>query len=208
MDWQNITLFVATAGIMILTPGPDIIYVSTRGMAQGRYIALVSTLGICTGYVIHSMFAAFGLSAILEASSTAFQVTRYAGAAYLIYLGAKMLISKKRLITDEQAAQVRITTIYRQGVTTSILNPKGVLFFVAFLPQFVNPASAFATWQFFAFGLLFTLMCMVIYGIIGYIAGKAGDRLNQTPQLARIMQNIAGWVMIGLGMRIALPQRR
>lgn len=136
MPLSNIVLFLTTAVVMICTPGPDIIYVSTRGIAQGRNVAFLSTLGICMGYVAHTALAALGLSALLQTSATAFEVVRYAGASYLIYLGIRTFLSKEPLVAaNHQAKPIEHGGIVWQGIMTSILNPKGMLFLWRFCPN-------------------------------------------------------------------------
>ncbi|MEL6385100.1 MAG: LysE family translocator [Cyanobacteria bacterium J06626_18] len=196
---------------MICTLGPDIIYVSTRGVAQGRKVALLSTLGVCFGYVIHTLFAVLGLSALLQASSTAFEVVRYAGAGYLIYLGIKTLTSKRFFLETAAAsnsADGKTHRIVLQGVLTSVLNPKGILFFMAFLPQFVSTGTVAIPVQMVLLGLTFTLLCFIIYGLIGTFTGTVGNRLIQQSRIAGFMKWFSGSVLVGLGVRMALPERR
>src|SRR6266700_3163542 len=140
MFFSNLLLFASIIVVLALTPGPDVIYITTRGMAQGRTAALLSTVGICIGYLVYTMLAALGLSALLQASAIAFDIVRYAGAIYLVYLGIRTLLSKHggplRLRAVNPAPAGRIL---QQGILTSMLNPKGILVFAALLPQFVNP---------------------------------------------------------------------
>lgn len=209
MPLSNILLFLTTAIVMICTPGPDIIYVSTRGIAQGRNIALLSTLGVCIGYMVHTVLAVLGLSALLQASATAYGVVRYAGACYLVYLGIRTLLSKESLIpVNNEVRPIDRSKIVWQGIITSILNPKGILFFVAFLPQFVDTAIGYVFLQMLFYGLSFTILCLLIYGMIGYFAGRLGDRLVQQPKIADFMKWFSGSILIGLGLRMAIPERK
>ena len=209
MPISNIVLFFTTAVVMICTPGPDIIYVTTRGVAQGRNVALLSTVGVCIGYVFHTILAVLGLSALLQASATAFEIVRYAGAVYLIYLGIRTLLSKESFIpTNNESQTVERNKIVFQGVFTSILNPKGILFFMAFLPQFIDARIGQVPLQMLLFGLSFTVICLLIYGTLGYFAGGLGDRLARQPRIADLMKWFSGSVLIGLGLRMAVPERR
>jgi threonine/homoserine/homoserine lactone efflux protein len=203
-------LFFTTAVVMICTPGPDIIYVSTRGIAQGRGVALLSTLGICIGYIVHTALAVLGLSTLLQSSATAFDVVRYAGAGYLFYLGIRTLLSKTAVIptNPEETRPVERGKIVWQGVITSILNPKGILFFMAFLPQFVDARMGQVPFQMLVYGLATTTLCLLIYGMIGYFAGGLGDRLAQQPRVVDFMKWFSGSVLIGLGLRMAIPERK
>jgi threonine/homoserine/homoserine lactone efflux protein len=201
-------LFLTTAVVMICTPGPDIIYVSTKGIAQGRNIALLSTLGVCLGYLVHTLLAVFGLSALLKTSVVAFEAVRYAGAAYLLYLGIKTLLSKEPFLLAQNSKPLQKGRIVWQGVLTSVLNPKGILFFMSFLPQFISSQSSNVSLQLTLFGLIFTLLCLLIYGLIGYFSGQVGDRLAKQPRISQTLKWLSGSVLVGLGIRMALPERR
>lgn len=209
MPFSNVVLFFTTAVVMICTPGPDIIYVSTRGIAQGRGVALLSTFGVCTGYIVHTALAVLGLSALIQASATAFEVVRYAGACYLFYLGVRTLLSKESLIpASSEARPIERGKIVWQGMITSILNPKGILFFMAFLPQFVDAQLGQVPLQMLVYGLSFTILCLLIYGMIGYFSGGLGDRLARQPRVADFMKWFSGSVLIGLGIRMVVPERK
>lgn len=209
MPFSNVVLFFTTAVVMICTPGPDIIYVSTRGIAQGRGVALLSTFGVCIGYIVHTALAVLGLSALIQASATAFEVVRYAGACYLFYLGVRTLLSKESLIpASSEARPIERSKIVWQGMLTSILNPKGILFFMAFLPQFVDAQLGQVPLQMLVYGLSFTILCLLIYGMIGYFSGGLGDRLARQPRVADFMKWFSGSVLIGLGIRMAVPERK
>jgi threonine/homoserine/homoserine lactone efflux protein len=208
MPIENIVLFLTTAVVMICTPGPDIIYVSTRGIAQGRDTALLSTLGVCLGYLVHTALAVLGLSALLQASAIAFEMVRYAGAAYLLYLGVKTLLSKEPFLPTQNAQPLPKGRIVWQGVLTSVLNPKGILFFLSFLPQFISPQSGHVSLQLIVYGLTFTVLCLLIYGAIGYCSGQVGDRLTKQPTISLALKWLSGSVLVGLGIRMAWPERK
>jgi threonine/homoserine/homoserine lactone efflux protein len=208
MPIENIVLFLTTAVVMICTPGPDIIYVSTRGIAQGRETALLSTLGVCLGYLVHTALAVLGLSALLQASAVAFEMVRYAGAAYLLYLGVKTLLSKEPFLPTQNSQPLPKGRIVWQGVLTSVLNPKGILFFLSFLPQFISPQSGHVSLQLIVCGLTFTVLCLLIYGAIGYFSGQVGDRLTKQPTISLALKWLSGSVLVGLGIRMAWPERK
>jgi threonine/homoserine/homoserine lactone efflux protein len=139
MFFSNLMLFATMIVFLALTPGPDVIYIMTRGIAQGRTAALLSTVGICIGYLVYTTLAALGLSALLQSSAIAFEIVRYAGAIYLLYLGIRTLLSKHGgPLTLGAVNPVPPARILQQGILTSMLNPKGILVFAALLPQFVN----------------------------------------------------------------------
>jgi threonine/homoserine/homoserine lactone efflux protein len=137
---SNLLLFASIIVVLALTPGPNVIYITTRGMAQGRRAAWLSTVGICIGYLVYTMLSALGLSAVLQASALAFDIVRYAGATYLVYLGIRALPSKRGgPLTPGAVNPLPARRILQQGILTSMLNPKGILAFAALLPQFVTP---------------------------------------------------------------------
>ncbi len=134
----NIALYVAASLALIATPGPDMIYVLTRGVAQGRRAALVSACGVCSGLAVHTSFAAIGLSALLARSAVAFSVVKYAGAAYLIYLGLKALLHREGFVLRRGSSPVGFRSVVVQAVASNVLNPKIAVFFLAYLPQFAG----------------------------------------------------------------------
>jgi threonine/homoserine/homoserine lactone efflux protein len=207
MQESQVLLFCATALPIILTPGPDIIYIITRGISQGRSSALLSMLGVCLGYLVHTLLAVLGLSALLHTSEILFNAIRYAGAAYLIYLGVHALRSGQQLRTAETAPSSGRNFVFT-GMATSVMNPKGILFFLSFLPQFVIPSDGQVPMQVFCLGLTFTFLCMAAYGTIAYFSGAFSNRLTTNPKTANVLRWATGSVMVALGMRLALPQHR
>src|SRR5260370_26308236 len=140
MFFSNLLLFASIIVVLALTPGPDVIYITTRGMAQGRRAALLSTVGICIVYLVYTVLAALGLSALLQSSAMAFDIVRYAGAIYLVYLGIRALLSKHGSpLTQGAVNPLPARRILQQGILTSMLNPKGILAFAALLPHSANP---------------------------------------------------------------------
>ena len=209
MFFSNLLLFASIIVFLALTPGPDVIYIMTRGIVQGRTAALLSTAGICIGYLVYTTLAALGLSALLQSSALAFEIVRYAGAIYLVYLGIRTLMSKHggplTLGTVNPAPAGRIL---QQGILTSMLNPKGILVFAALLPQFVNPHLGSVPLQMTAFGLTFTLICLCIYGGYAYLSGSLGEKLATQPRFASVLRWLTGSVLIGLGARLFFLERR
>jgi threonine/homoserine/homoserine lactone efflux protein len=207
MEHINFFLFCTTALTLILTPGPDIIYIATRGMAQGRTVGLVSTLGVCAGYIVHTGFAMLGLSALLQTSEFLFNFVRFAGAAYLFYLGIQMWLSNQH---NKKSKTMATPVVHRKlfwtGLITSVTNPKGILFFFAFLPQFIVPSAGQVPFQMFVLGLAFTFMCLMVYGLVALFAGKLGDSISGTPRFANFMQRVTGSVLIALGIRLLAPE--
>lgn len=208
MGHINFFLFCTTALTLIVTPGPDIIYIATRGMAQGRAVGLVSMLGVCAGYIVHTCLAMLGLSALLQASEFLFNFVRFAGAAYLLYLGIQMLLSKQQVHSSKSASPIVHRKLFWTGLITSVTNPKGILFFFAFLPQFVVSSAGQVPQQMFVLGLAFTFMCMMIYGLVALFAGTLGDSISGTPRFTNFMRWITGSVLIALGIRLVIPESR
>jgi threonine/homoserine/homoserine lactone efflux protein len=207
---QTVTLIVLCATVLplIFTPGPDIIYITTRGIAQGRQAALISTLGVCTAYIVHTLLAVLGLTALVYASETLFSLVRYAGAAYLLYLGIKAIRSKSQIEFKADKSLLSNQRMFLTGVATSVINPKGILLFFSYFPQFVVPEAGNVIVQLFVIGTLFTMMCGLVYSAYGLFSGAIGERLSTTPRIADLMKWLTGSVMIGLGMRLALQDKK
>lgn len=201
MEHINFLLFCTTALTLIMTPGPDILYIATRSLTQGKAIGIISMLGVCAGYIVHTSFAMLGLSALLHTSEVLFNLVRFVGAAYLFYLGLRMWLSKPQIQTTHTASLTQ-RKLFWTGLLTSVTNPKGILFFFAFLPQFVVTRAGHIPLQMLVLGLLFTFMCAIVYGIVALLAGTVGDNLSGTPRFTRLMQWITGSVLILLGVRL------
>ncbi len=208
MSSFSLLMFCVTVLPLIFTPGPDILYITTRGIGQGRRAALISTSGVCAGYVAHTMMAVAGLTAILYASEVLFNAVRYAGAAYLLYLGVKTLRSKAQfeISGDHQVHDPR--WLFLTGMATSVMNPKGILLFFAYLPQFVSPEAGSIPMQLFIVGMLFTLMCGIVYGTYAFFSSAIGQRLSKAPRFADAMRWLTASVLMGLGLRLLFSERR
>jgi len=205
---SNLILFATIIIFLALTPGPDVIYITTRGMAQGRRAAWLSAVGICIGYLVYTMLAALGLSALLRSSAMAFDIVRYAGGIYLVYLGIRTLLSKAGgPLTKGAVNAAPPSRILQQGILTSMLNPKGILVFAALLPQFVNAHLGSVPLQMTAFGLTFTLICLCIYGGYAYLSGSLGEKLATQPRFVSVLKYLTGSVLIGLGARLLFLER-
>jgi threonine/homoserine/homoserine lactone efflux protein len=207
----SIVLFIVASLAVIVAPGPDNVYVLTRGVAQGREVALASAWGMCSGLLFHTTLAALGLSAILVRSVEVFSVVKYAGAAYLVYLGVKALLSKEEFVPSaEEAPAARLRSFYFRGLTMNLLNPKVAVFFLAFLPQFASPSEATTggvALRLVAFGLIFALLSVVVFSAIALFSGVLGDRLSKNPRFATALRWLTGCVLVGLGVRLGLSGR-
>ena len=200
---QHLMLFIVSGLLLNLTPGQDTLYIVGRSIAQGRRAGVLSALGITTGCVAHTLAAAFGLSAILATSVRAFMVVKIAGAAYLVYLGIRLLMDRSTLGELAELPPESAWGIYRAGILTNVLNPKVALFFMAFLPQFVDPATDAKIAAFLFLGAVFmfngTLWCL----ILAWSASAMSRRFRANPSAGLLMKRAAGAVFIGLGIKLA-----
>lgn len=208
MRETNLILFLTASLVVIVAPGPDNILVLTRGVTLGRRAALVSATGASVGLVTHSLFAAAGLSVLLARSAVAFSVVKYAGAAYLIYLGIRALVDRESFVLARGAAPVGLRSVFVQAVASNVLNPKIAVFFLAYLPQFADPAAGGAAPRLLALGLTFALLTWAIFSVIALFSGTLGAWLRTRPRLASGLGWLTGSVLVGLGLRLALPERR
>ncbi|MBN2004842.1 MAG: LysE family translocator [Anaerolineae bacterium] len=207
MDTGILLLYTLGAMVIIISPGPDFIYVTTRGIAQGRIAGVLSAAGISIGLMVHTTLAALGLSALLQTSGVAFQAVKFAGAAYLIYLGVKVFLNKESLIQQgEQVTRLNRFAILRQGIATNVFNPKAIITFMAFIPQFINPTNSSATLQIIILGGIIAFLAVVWFGIVGYFAGTLGKWLCRQQQVQRIIRWATGCVLLGLGVRLAFSR--
>ncbi len=201
----SIGLFAVAAILLLLTPGPAVLYIVARSVEQGRVAGLVSVCGITTGTLVHVAAAALGLSALLASSALAFAAVKYAGAGYLIYIGVRRILSR----ADAPAAQLALprrslARLYRDGFVVNLLNPKTALFFLAFLPQFVDPSRGALAFQIAFLGLLFALMGFTSDGLYALAASTAGRWVKRNGRYLRWERYLTGGVFIGLGVTAAL----
>ena len=202
----DIGLFLVASALLTIAPGPDIVYVLTRGITQGRRAGFAAACGFATGVIFHTALAALGIAALIRSSAWAFSLVRYAGAAYLIYLGIGMLIGRGVLQwgQDPSAADtIALRTVYKQSVIGNALNPKVTLFFLSFLPQFINLNAAHVELQMLLLGVLFMLQTVLIFGAVAFFSGVIGDKLRANSAIASRLNVIAGGIFIVLGIRVA-----
>jgi threonine/homoserine/homoserine lactone efflux protein len=208
LDASTLTTFVLAGLLLNLTPGPDVLYIVARSTSQGRAAGVVSVLGIVTGCLVHIGAAAAGLSALMVQLPVAYQVVRWAGAAYLVWLGVNSLLRERKQLELRAVERQPLRTIYLQGVITNVLNPKVALFFLAFLPQFTNPARGPLAVQFLLLGLLFNFNSLFVNLGYALLASRLGDWLRRRFRVGLALQRITGAVYLGLGLRLLLPERR
>lgn len=204
INLPHLPVFLLAALVLLLTPGPAVLYIVARSVDQGRLAGLVSVLSVEIGNFVHVLAASLGLSAILVSSALAFSIVKYAGAAYLIYLGLRRLFARQAADPTAAVQPASLGHIFRQGVLVAILNPKTALFFFAFLPQFVDPTQGSVTIQFLFLGCLFVSMAIVTDGLYALLAGTAGGWLKNSRSFLRVEKYAVGSVYIGLGLMTAL----
>jgi threonine/homoserine/homoserine lactone efflux protein len=208
-DSATLALFCAAALALLLVPGPAVLYVVAQSVNGGRSAGLASVLGLHTGTLVHVTAAAVGLSSLLVSSATAFEVVRYAGAAYLVVLGVRRLLSH-----DDGEAAVSAATgvprrrLFANGIVVNVLNPKTALFFLAFLPQFVRTDGPPVALQIVAFGLVFVALGLVTDSAYALVAGSAGARLRNRRRAGVAGRYVSGSVFVGLGLATALSGSR
>lgn len=197
-------LFLAAGILLNLTPGPDTVYILGRSIAQGREAGVASALGISLGSIFHTIAAALGLSAILATSAVAFGTIKLLGGAYLIFLGVKMILGRRKQLSLPSNFRRRTTTAaFRQGILTNILNPKVALFFLAFLPQFIDPASNMKIAAFITLGLTFVTTGTIWCLILAWFASVFSDRLRSNASISQWLNRTAGALFVFLGLRLA-----
>jgi len=201
---SQLFFFMGAALALLLIPGPAVLYITARSASQGRVAGLVSVLAIETANFVQAVAAALGLSAILLSSALAFDVVKYLGAAYLIYLGIRKLMARDNGAENETIKQESFTRIYWQGFAVNILNPKTALFFFAFLPQFVDPAKGNVTGQTLLLGAIFVGMALITDSIYALLASSLAGKLNGNKRFQNGQRYFAGLVYIGLGITTAL----
>lgn len=206
--------FVAAVFLLNVTPGPDTAYIIGRSVAQGRGAGVMSALGICTGCCLHTIACAFGLTALLAASTTAFTVIKFAGAIYLIYLGVRLAFAspaKARSSADADAGALQaakpLEQLFLQGFWTNVLNPKVVLFFVSFFPQFVSADSEHKALAFLTLGGVFIAMSVVWCMLLVWVASSVTRRLGGSPGVKKWLDRVVGSAFVGLGLKLATTQR-
>jgi threonine/homoserine/homoserine lactone efflux protein len=201
-------LFVAASLVLLLTPGPAVFYIIARSVNQGRTVGIVSVLGLGFGTLFHVAAAALGISAVLLSSALAFNVVKYLGAAYLIYLGICKLLSREEAQHDEIDQRASLKQIFWQGVIVNVLNPKTALFFFAFLPQFIDVSKGNVSSQMLFLGCLFVFLAMISDGIYALLAGSVRHWLQGNRRFLEGLRYFEGSVYIGLGVTTALSGSR
>lgn len=197
---STLVLFVLAAGALLIVPGPAVLYVVTRSMDQGRAAGLASVLGIATGTLVHVAGAAAGLSALLVSSAAAYTTVKWAGAAYLVFLGVRRLLSTRGGLPEEQPVRAwSLRRTFGQGVVVNVLNPKTALFVFALLPQFIDPERGPVAPQAILLGLTLVTLGVLSDGTYAMAASALGQRLRRSHRVRRALERASGLIYIGLG---------
>lgn len=201
---SSLIVFIGASLALLLLPGPAVLYITARSTSQGRMAGFVSVLAIEAANLAQAIAAGLGLSAILLSSALAFDVVKYLGAAYLIYLGIRKLLTKEEAGAGQEVKRESLSQIFWQGFVVNILNPKTALFFFAFLPQFVNPAKGNVALQTLSLGVLFVALAFVTDNVYAFAAGSLAEKLNTNAKFQKGQKYFAGLIYIGLGVTTAL----
>lgn len=209
IDWHGLLLFSLASLALVLMPGPNTLYVMSRGLAQGRRAALFSAWGASMGQLLYAVTAALGLVVVLQQSATAYSAIKVLGAIYLIYMGMKAMRSQS-MLPDAVSRTVPASAVklFSQGFITAALNPKTAIFFVSFLPQFVDAASSTAAQMMLLYGFVYFLLGLTV--LVGYAQASAGMRhwLAAKPVVQQYVRWLTGSLFIGLGVKLLAPEQR
>jgi threonine/homoserine/homoserine lactone efflux protein len=200
-------LFIIASLVLIVTPGQDMILVMSRSIAQGSAAGVATAAGVSIGLVGHTIFATLGLGAVLRASEWLFLVLKLVGAAYLVYLGIQLVLSKKHELVVSSGSPRSLLRLFFDGLLSNISNPKIAIFYLAFLPQFVKPGAVHPTVSVFVLGLVFAGLTFLIKGPVGLAAGILSGWLRSRPASLTWLYRTSGAVLIGLGLKLALERR-
>jgi threonine/homoserine/homoserine lactone efflux protein len=204
---ETLITFFAASVLLALAPGPDNIFVLTQSALRGKGAGIAVTLGLCTGLLGHTAAVTLGLAALFAASSIAFTVLKLCGAAYLLWLAWQAFRASSTVITSCEKTVLNNWQLYRRGILMNITNPKVSIFFLAFLPQFVDPLKGAVSLQMPVLGSVFILATILVFGGIALLAGLIGEWLNRSPGVQKIMNRLTGAVFTGLAIRLAVTQR-
>lgn len=206
IPFDTLLLFFAASVALALAPGPDNLFVLTQSALHGRRAGVFITLGLCSGLLVHTAAVALGVAAVFQSSALAFNGLKAVGAAYLLYLAWQTFRTRPSGLAEESGVDVRPSRLYRRGILMNVTNPKVAIFFLAFLPQFANPATGSLTMQILTLGGVFMLAALIVFTAIAWAAGFIGERLKRSPRAQRTMNRLAGVVFTGLALRLVLSK--
>jgi len=205
---MNIIGFLVASVLLTLMPGPDIIFVITQSISQGKKAGILTALGLSTGIIVHTTAASLGISLILYESATAFNILKYLGAAYLIFLGIQAIFERnKNNFKLGNAPSKEYKKLFKKGILMNILNPKVSLFFLAFLPQFVSANSKNPSLEMMFLGIIFMIQGVIIFSLISILAEKLSERIMKNPKISKAVNWIKAFVFLFIGVSLALGSR-
>lgn len=204
---ETLLSFFGIALLLGVSPGPDNIFVLTQSALRGRMAGLIVTLGLCTGLLVHTAAVALGVAAIFQTSALAFTLLKMTGAAYLLYLAWQALRAAPDKLAIGEASGLKGWQFYRRGIVMNVTNPKVSIFFLAFLPQFVQPQLGALPWQIVQLGAVFMLATLLVFGSVALLAGSLGRRLERSGRAQLIMNRVAGTVFIALAAKLMMTER-
>lgn len=204
----SLFVFIGASILVILAPGPDIIFAITQGISNGKKVGFFTALGLSLGNSVHTLGAALGVSIIFETSPVAFTVFKVLGAAYLFYLAYKAIKYRNAGLTvNKTSEQTKDKSLILKGFLMNVLNPKVALFFLAFLPQFASPENGSVPLQMLCLGGVFMLLVLIIFGTFGYFAGYLGDWLLRKPKYSKYLHLVSACIFIAIGINLILMQK-
>lgn len=206
-DLSSLLLFSSASLLLALAPGPDNIFVLTQSAIKGRLVGLVVTLGLCTGLIVHTSAVALGVAAVFQTSATAFNLLKFAGAAYLLYLAWGAFRAGAESMDGVVDREYNLLRSYLRGILMNVTNPKVSIFFLAFLPQFTHPERGSLPLQMFVLGGLFILSTLVVFGGISLLAGVLGQWLRRSDRIQKWLNRATGTIFAGLALKLATASR-
>ena len=206
-ELETIIMFAAASLLLALAPGPDNIFVLTQSIVHGRKAGIIITLGLCTGLLFHTSIVALGIAAIFQTSLTAFNIIKFIGAGYLLYLAWKAFTSKESIQQNNETKALKIAKLYRTGIIMNVTNPKVSIFFMAFLPQFTNVNNGSITVQIVLLGFIFILCALFVFPIISQVSGAIGKALYRSDKISRVLNKVAGTVFTALALKLIFTER-
>ena len=207
IEQSQLMYFIAASAALTLLPGPDILFVLTQSISQGKKTGVATASGLCTGVLVHTTAAALGISALIYKSALAFELVKYVGAAYLLYLAWSAFRESGKLISSGPVRENNFFALYRRGIFMNVLNPKVALFFLAFLPQFVNVNAGSIPMQMISLGVIFMIQAWLIFSAISIFAGAIGDKLFQKKGISKYINWGKAGIFTLLGIKLALSHK-
>ncbi len=207
IEASQLIYFIAASAALTFLPGPDIIFVLTQSISQGKIAGIATASGLCTGVLVHTTAAALGVSAIVYQSALAFTVLKYLGAAYLLYLAWQALREGDRVLSSGPAQITDFRALYKKGIFMNVLNPKVALFFLAFLPQFVNLEAGGVSTQMILLGIIFMVQALLIFSVISVFAGTIGNKILERPGIGKYINWGKAGIFTAIGIQLAVSHK-